>query len=178
MKHAAICLLLLLLIAPLAPAQDTGTSTAPAQTYAMPDFQAEALDGRLVDTKELHGQVVLLDLWAVWCAPCIQAAPALDRMYRDLHDEGLEMVGIAVQSGTAEKVKAAAAKLGMTYPVILWNTDLAKKIKGIEAVPTYILINQDWQVEQIFVGATAPSVIRERVESALARRPKSNGNTR
>jgi thiol-disulfide isomerase/thioredoxin len=174
MKHAAICLLLLLLVAPLAPAQDTATNTAAAQTYAMPDFQAEALDGRQVDTKALHGQVVLLDLWAVWCAPCIQSAPALDRMYRDLRDEGLEMVGIAVQSGTAEKVKAAAAKLGMTYPVILWNTDLAKKIKGIEAVPTYILINQDWQVEKIFVGATAPAVLRDSVERVLARKPKNS----
>jgi len=170
MRRVAIYLLLLSLVGSLALAQGTETGTEASRTYAMPDFQAQTLDGHQVDTREMHGQVVLLDLWAVWCGPCIQSAPALDRMYRDLHDQGLEMLGIAVQSGTAEKVKAAARKLGITYPVILWNQDLAKKIKGIEAVPTYILINQDWQVEKIFVGATAPGVIREHVESALARK--------
>ena len=176
MKHTATPLLLLLLATPLALAQSADQDGDGATVYAMPDFKAQALDGRQVDTKELHGHVVLMDIWAVWCAPCIQAAPALDRMYQDLRGQGLEMVGIAVQSGAAEKVKAAASKLGMTYPVILWNQDLAKKIKGIEAVPTYILINHDWQVEKIFVGATSPGAIRDRVVRALANRTKKEGN--
>ena len=174
MRYSATCLLLLLLAMPLTLAQRADQDAERAQTYAMPDFQAEALDGHQVDTKALHGKVVLVDIWAVWCAPCIQSAPALDRMYRELRDQGLEMVGIAVQSGTAEKVKATAAELGMTYPVILWNPELAKKIKGIEAVPTYLLINQDWQVEKIFVGATAPAVLRDSVERVLARKPKNS----
>jgi thiol-disulfide isomerase/thioredoxin len=159
-------------------AQGTDPNADGAAPYAMPDFKAEALDGRQVDTKELHGQVVLVDIWAVWCAPCIQAAPALDRMYRDLRGQGLEMVGIAVQSGTAEKVKAAASKLGMTYPVVLWDQELAQKIKGIEAVPTYILIDHNWQVERVFVGATAPGVIRDSVVRALARRTREEGKSR
>ncbi len=178
MRHTATRLLLLLLAMPLAMAQGADQDADGATVYVMPDFQAQALDGRQVDTEKLHGQVVLMDIWAVWCAPCIQAAPALDRMYQDLRDQGLEMVGIAVQSGGAEKVKAAASKLGMTYPVILWDQELAKKIKGIEAVPTYILINHNWQVEQIFVGATAPGVIRDSVERALARRTKEEGSSR
>jgi hypothetical protein len=99
-------------------------------------------------------------------------------MYQDLRGQGLEMLGIAVQSGAAEKVKAAASKLGMTYPVILWDQELAKKIKGIEAVPTYIVIDHDWQVEKIFVGATAPGAIRESVVRALARRTKQEGSSR
>ncbi len=178
MRHTAARLLLLLLAMPLAMAQGADQDADGATVYVMPDFKAQALDGRQVDTKKLHGQVVLLDIWAVWCAPCIQAAPALDRMYKDLRGQGLEMVGIAVQSGAAEKVKAAASKLGMTYPVVLWDQELAKKIKGIEAVPTYILINHDWQVEKVFVGATAPGVIRDRVVRALARRTKKEGNSR
>ncbi len=178
MRHTATPLLLLLLATPLALAQSADQDGDGATVYAMPDFKARALDGRQVDTKELHGHVVLVDIWAVWCAPCIQAAPALDRMYQDLRGQGLELVGIAVQSGAAEKVRAAASKLGMTYPVILWDQELAKKIKGIEAVPTYILINHDWQVEKIFVGATAPGVIRDSVVRALARRTKKQGNSR
>jgi thiol-disulfide isomerase/thioredoxin len=168
MKHLASSLLVALLTLAGALAQNNPDAD---NTLAMPDFQAKALDGSQVDTTKLRGQVVLLDIWAVWCAPCIQSAPALDRMYQELKPEGLEMIGIAVQSGTEEKVRSTASKLGMTYPILLWDDELAKKIKGIEAVPTYILVNRDWRVEKIFVGATKPSMIREHVERALAEAP-------
>jgi thiol-disulfide isomerase/thioredoxin len=167
LRSLAVLLLTGLLLPGPAVAQAEGEDQAD-RANRMPDFQAPSLDGQIVDTSKLHGRVLLVDVWATWCAPCIHAAPVLDRMYRDLRDEGLEMIGIAVQSGPADKVKAVVGKLGMSYPVVLWNQDLAAKIKGLEAVPTYILVNQNWEMETIFVGETAPSVLRGHVERLLS----------
>jgi thiol-disulfide isomerase/thioredoxin len=164
------CIFLLLaglLLCSGALAQGEAEDGEEKKVYPMPDFQATALDGQAVDTRKLHGKVFVVDIWATWCGPCIESAPELDRMYLDLRRKGLEMLGIAVQSGTAEKVRAAAKKMGMSYPVVLWNKDLASKIEGITAVPTYIVVNQDWNVEKLFMGSTPPHRIRRQVEQLL-----------
>ena len=154
-----------LLLSPLALGQENDKPDA--EVYPMPDFKATSLDGKEIDTTKLHGSVVLLDIWATWCAPCIASAPALDQMYEQLRGKGLEMVGIAVQSGSAEEVRKSAREIGISYPVILWNKELAEKIKGIQSVPTYILVNRDWNVEKLFIGATSPGLIRRHVERLL-----------
>jgi thiol-disulfide isomerase/thioredoxin len=151
------------------------------KVYPMPDFSVESLDGKRVDSEDLKGQVVLLDIWATWCRPCLASAPELDRIYQDYREDGLKMFGIAVQSGSEEKVKATAKKFGMSYPIVMWNEHLAERIQGIQSVPTYILIAQDWTVAQLYVGATPIAKIRKDVEKLLgsaATGPKSGKKSR
>lgn len=135
---------------------------------AMSEFSLETVDGRILDSHELRGKVVLIDVWGTWCGPCKAAAPALDRIYSDLRDRGLEMMGIAVRSGSADEVARAAKEMGMSYPVALWNRDLQETLGGtIESLPTYILVAPDWTIAATFVGATSPRVLREYVEKLL-----------
>lgn len=174
MRRPLLGLAVLLLLSPLAQGQGNEKSNS-GEVYPMPDFKVTSLDGLEIDTTKLHGRVVLLDIWATWCGPCIASAPALDKMFDELKGRGLEMFGVAVQSGDAKEVREAARKIGITYPVILWNKELAEKIQGIQSVPTYILINKEWNVEKLFVGATPPALIRRHVERLLPSEPAAQG---
>jgi len=158
---------------PAPPAAATGKGGAPAATqpaapHPMAEFSLKDLAGTTFDSQELRGKVVLLDLWATWCGPCVAAAPLLDQAYHDLKPRGLEMIGIAVPpKASPEEVQAAADRIGITYPVAIWNAELAERIQGLRAVPTYILIAPDWTIAKLWVGATPPGQIRREIERLL-----------
>jgi len=135
----------------------------------MAEFSIKDLAGNTFDSQQLRGKVVLIDLWATWCGPCAAAAPLLDQAYRDLKAKGVEFIGIAVPpKASPEEVRAAARRIGMNYPVAIWNPQLAERIQGVHAVPTYILIAPDWTIHKLWVGATPPGQIRREIERLLA----------
>ncbi len=172
-------LLMILMPALFLPASGARAEEAAggSEVYPMTEFTVHSLDGRLLDSKAMRGKVVLIDIWATWCSPCLFAMPELNRIYTDFRGRGLEMVGIAVDS-PAEEVPKVAEKFGMTYPVVLWNQHLAERIKGIQTVPTYILIAPDWTIHKLYVGATNPKHLRREIEGMLGveERPGSDGS--
>ena len=73
--------------------------TADAQQLAI-DFEAVDLAGNPFRGLDLHGKWVLLDFWAVWCAPCMDAFPKLNGLVGQLDPGEFEIVGMTVYSGT------------------------------------------------------------------------------
>ena len=138
---------------------ESATTAAPAVTLAafdpepLPtDFTGVDLDGKPFLGSELRGKVVLLDFWAVWCAPCIDAVPKLNRLREDLADEDFEVIGYAVFSGPGEDVKAFAAEHGIEYRVVVGDNDLTFDY-GVIGYPTYLLIDQQGRQVRKYVGA-------------------------
>src|SRR5213593_984928 len=69
----------------------------------VPDFKLNDLNGKAFKSSQLQGSVVLLDLWATWCEPCIADIPMLNRLHEKFGS--LKVVGIAVESGWAKDIK-------------------------------------------------------------------------
>ena len=74
-------------------------------------------DGRNLTLADFEGRVVLLNIWATWCPPCLEEIPAFMRVRQATVARGVEFVGIAIDQ--ADKVSQFAKKLGISYPVLL-----------------------------------------------------------
>ncbi len=115
------------------------------------DFQATRLDGTPFNGAGLKGHVVLLDFWAVWCRPCIEAFPKLNGLAQELADRDVELIGMAVHSGSWEEVADFLEEYDIQYPVVVADEELVYRLDVI-GYPTYLLVGQDGAIYKRYVG--------------------------
>ena len=134
-----------------------GGSRVPA--YAAPDLAGDSLSIR-----DLEGHVVLLNVWATWCAPCVREMPSLQRLQDRFEGRGLRVVAVSVDaaargaSGQAEAVAPVAAfvaRLGVTFTILHDPTGRADRLFGVQALPTTLIIDRRGRVVEKVTGARA-----------------------
>jgi len=129
-----------------------------------PEFTAVTLDGEPVSLSDYRGRVVLVNIWATWCAPCREEMPSMQRLYEDLQDTDFEILAVSVDSRIGEinetgqeggDLGAFAADMGLTFP-ILHDPDAG--IQGVyqtTGVPETFLVGRDGVIYKKVAGGTA-----------------------
>lgn len=110
-----------------------------------PAFKLNDLDGETVDLVNYKGRVVLLDLWATWCAPCRQFMPKTQKLHEKYYPAGLVTLAINIE-GNIESVQGFINKNKYTFPVLLDKGDLEAHIVHlykVQSIPTVILIDKN-----------------------------------
>ena len=133
-----------------------------------PDFLLSDLEGNIFDLSAFSGQVIMLTFWGTWCGPCRREIPDFIKLYDEYNDDGLEIVGVAVQSGTSENIKRFSDYYKINY-TILTDIDRYESYRtfhdygtvtgvGTRAVPTTFLIDRDGYIVKTYRGARPGSV--------------------
>src|SRR3954464_8854624 len=124
-------------------------------------------DGQETSLAELEGKPLLVNLWATWCAPCVQELPTLDTLAAAQRGK-LQVLAVSQDMGGPEKVDAFFAKQHFTTleayrdPKMQLMTDL-----GVEVLPTTILFDaegrEQWRVtgQLDWRGAEAAGLLKE-----------------
>ncbi len=141
---------------------------APVATRrAAPNMVFDQMDGGSWRLREHRGQVVLINLWATWCGPCREETPGLVSLYREMGPKGLEVVGLALDVGGREKVRAFVQRFQVPYP-IAFPEPMSQLADTVEGVPTTILVDKQGRVAKTYVGAVQRSVFAADVDELLA----------
>jgi len=116
---------------------------------AAPDFTLETLDGKSVTLSDLKGKVVLLNVWATWCAPCREEMPAIQQAYDAYKDAGLEVLGVNLRENNIT-VKGFANEFKLTFPILLdKEAKVGVDLYKVVPIPTSFFIDKDGVLREI-----------------------------
>lgn len=131
-----------------------------------PDFTTSLLDGNAFQLSKLRGKVVVLDFWATWCGPCVQAMPVVTEVAQSMADSGVVVYAVNVGE-QADEINEFLKKVKITVPIVL---DPESKIAGAyqtEAIPQTILIGKDGRIEVVHVGFEGLDQFRQQLTEQL-----------
>jgi thiol-disulfide isomerase/thioredoxin len=121
-----------------------------------PEVSFTAESGGNVSLADFRGRLVLLNLWATWCEPCIREMPALDRLQGNLGGKDFAVVLVSQDRGGANVVDPFFAKLGLgNLTTYLDPKSTVGHAFGVAGLPTSFLIDRDGTVLGRVDGAAA-----------------------
>jgi cytochrome c biogenesis protein CcmG, thiol:disulfide interchange protein DsbE len=143
----------------------------------MADLTFPQLNGSAWHLSDYRGQVVLINYWASWCAPCRQETPGLIDLARDYRYKGLAVVGVSMDEGGKHAVESFLREYHLPYPVLM--PDLASpSAPAIDALPTTVLVDRNGRAAKSYVGAVRETVFRADIDRLLAEQPARSSNIR
>ncbi len=124
---------------------------APGIGMPAPDFTLRSNSGKNLKLSEYRGQVVMINFWATWCAPCRQELPHLNRLYEQYRKAGFMLLGVNVD----DNVKAAQAMtehLRVRFPVLYDTAKQVSKRYDVDAMPMTLIVDRDGKVQYLHRG--------------------------
>jgi thiol-disulfide isomerase/thioredoxin len=128
-----------------------------------PDFRYGTLTGDELALSDLVDRVVLVNVWATWCAPCLQEMPSMQRLYDELAVEGLEILAVSIDAPLGEDdpfgrpggdLEAFRERLGLTFPILHNPTGDIQRLYQTTGVPESFLIGKDGVIVKKVAGPT------------------------
>lgn len=142
-------------------------------------FKLETVEGKTielkttltgVDFKDYKGKkVVLVDVFATWCPPCIKGIPDMNAL-KEKYKDDFEIVSILFEEDkTKEEILDFVNKHGITYPVTVGkeNFRFAKDLGEVTKVPEYYLYSKDGTYIKKFVGETSKETFEKYIDNTL-----------
>ena len=147
------------------------TIAAPAlEANSHPSFELLGLDGEMHDFDEFDGRHRLLNFWATWCAPCRREIPLLKEFQAEQGDDGIMVIGIAVDS--MEEVRQYAEAAEFNYPILVGEIDAmaVAEQSGLQfhAMPFTMIVTADGEFLNAHFGELHRPDL-DTIEEVLAR---------
>ena len=131
----------------------------------LPDWNGTRLDGTEEPLAAYRGQVVLLDFWATWCSPCVDALPELRELVAELPADRFALLAISVDE---EPETVTRFMEDEPMPWTNWHAgprhDIVRTL-DVRAFPTYVLVDEQGRILARHSGLTfLKSLLRATVE--------------
>jgi len=120
----------------------------------LPDLHFIDEQGRKLTLDDFKGKVLLLNIWATWCAPCREEMPALDKLQATLGGKDFQVVALSADEGGRALVEAFYEKLGLKSLGIYWDPKgRIERDLDIFAFPTTFLLDRQGRALGARLGA-------------------------
>jgi peroxiredoxin len=130
----------------------------PAPNFTFPD-----LDGKMVSLTDYKGKVVLLNIWATWCLPCVEEMPSMEKLYQELKDESFEILAVSIDESGVKAVLPFMKKHKLSFPALIDAAGAMKSLYQATGVPESFIVDKDGIIVEKVIGPrdwAAPGTIR------------------
>ena len=155
----ATCLIIALL---------TSAATAAVKVGDKPELRLKTLDNKALTSKDLEGQIVILEFWATWCGPCVKEVPHLRQLNARYGPKGVRLVSIS-RDNTRGPVIPFIQQNGMnwTHAIDKEQPQELAGTFGVSGIPHAFILSPTGEV----LWRGHPASIDRPLEEALAKHP-------
>jgi thiol-disulfide isomerase/thioredoxin len=140
------------------------------QRPAAPDVSGTTLTGQHLNLASYRGDVVVLNFWGSWCAPCRAEAPALGTLARQLQSEGVRFVGVDIRD-EADSALAFMQTFRIGYPSLNDPDDeIALDFRNTvppAAIPTTVVIDRRGNIAARIVGESSYAELKYLIDEVV-----------
>jgi len=155
--------------------EESGSSISEVGKFNTTDIEGNAYTEKLFEDYEL----TLVNAFATWCSPCVEEMPYLDQLYKEMKDEGVNVVGIVMdtvdENGNIDENAIERAKLlkeytGVTYPILIPDSGyLNGRVGNLQAFPETFFVDRNGKiVGETYQGSAGLEEWREVVKKELS----------
>ncbi|MFO1172392.1 MAG: TlpA disulfide reductase family protein [Hyphomicrobiaceae bacterium] len=127
------------------------TFVAKAAPEALPEIAFQDASGKARSLAEWKGRVVLLNVWATWCAPCRREMPSLDRLKQAMGSKDFDVVALSTDRDGITKAKAflEEIKVGALEPLVDPTGKSAAALKVVGMPATLLIDAQGHEIGRV-----------------------------
>lgn len=139
----------------------------PAPTTSLPVLGDQESQ---LSVQSFAGDIVVVNFWGSWCAPCRQEQPDLNKVYAAYADRGVSFLGVDVAESSETNGLAHQTEFAIPYPS-LWDPPLDYAVDfqviGPQAIPATVIVDRDGYVAANFFGLTTEAELSSLLDELL-----------
>ncbi len=140
-------------------AAKTSGTQSPLVGIEAPEIKLELLNGETFQLSRCKGQIVVLDFWASWCAPCMQTMPLISDAMAEFDPSQVRLVSVNLGE-PVNQIEEVLERQQMQTTVALDRDGAVAQQYQARAIPQLVIVNADGNVERLYVGGGSEVVER------------------
>ena len=148
--------------------ESTAASTD-KKSQKFPEFKAKTVTGEDISSDVFKdNKLTVVNVWGSWCGPCVAEIPELQKLYENMKDKGVNVVGLAQDAGTdMDAVKDILNKNKVTYQNVIPEGSVTDFVMSIQAFPSTFLVDSEGNIIDKIQGVRDLESFTKAVEDAL-----------
>jgi thiol-disulfide isomerase/thioredoxin len=131
------------------------------------DFTLPDLNGKIMSLEDFKGKVFIINFWATWCPACEEEIPKLNELQEKYKNEGLVVIGIALDKDSLNLVEPFVRKKRIRYPILKGNELVLKSMKDFSGMPTTLIVDPKGNIKKKYDGSFDKEDLEKKLKELL-----------
>jgi peroxiredoxin len=117
-----------------------------------PNFTFPGLDEKSVSLFDYRGNVVLVNIWATWCPPCVDEMPSMEKLYKELKGENFEILAVSIDTLGSKVVAPFMKDYKLSFPALIDSGGTITTLYQTTGVPESFIIDKEGVLIEKIIG--------------------------